>query len=93
MPANRRAEAKARGGFPQHGNPLAHRTGGNHRVIQVETAPAEGARSRGFLVMVAAEMAEVVGLLMATQIPAMEHRGATQTESEAERDALSRKHG
>ena len=42
---------------------------------------------------VVAEMAEEVGLLTATQIPATEHRGATQTESEAGHDALSRKHG
>ena len=35
----------------------------------------------------------VVGLRMATQTQVMEHRGVTQTESEAERDALSKKHG
>ena len=35
----------------------------------------------------------VAGLQMGTRIQEMEHRGATQTESEAGHDALSRKHG
>ena len=60
-------------------------------MTQAEIAPEEGERSRSTQVAMAAEA--VVGLRTATQIRVMEHRGATQTESEAERDALSKKHG
>ena len=56
-----------------------------------EIAPEEGERSRSTQVAMAAEVA--VGLRTGTRIQEMEHRGATQTESEAERDALSKKHG
>ena len=62
-------------------------------MTQAETAPEEETRSQGSPVAMAAEMAEVVGLRTATQTRVMEHRGATQTESGAGRDALSRKHG
>ena len=51
----------------------------------------EEGKSRGTQVAMAAEVA--VGLRTGTRILEMEHRGATQTESEAERDALSKKHG
>ena len=70
---------------------MCPRTAGNHLVTQAEIAPEEGGRSRGTQVAMVAEM--VVGLRTGTRIQEMEHRGATQTESEAGHDALSRKHG